>query len=53
MSRALVNNCFFFFVFFSYQTVFFKNDNWWVYGVKTVDQNASSEAALLDLKSIA
>ena len=30
MSRAPVNNCFF---FFSYKTVFFKNDNWRVYGV--------------------
>ena len=29
MSRAPVNNCF----FFLYQTVFFKNDNWRVYGV--------------------
>ena len=28
MSRAPVNNC-----FFPYQTVFFTNDNWQVYGV--------------------
>ena len=33
MSRAPVNNCFFFVLFFLYQTVFFKNDNWRVYGV--------------------
>ena len=29
MSRAQVNNC-----FFPYPTVFFKNDNWRVYGVR-------------------